>query len=438
MTIESKYLYNDLELMTKQMLDKSILLLQQLTDEDLKALQKKNIVYFLTARMLFLQSTEVGVTVDSELLNLAKQEYELAQAAGGMQLSPLFEVDLDYSQFTVRGHYTRSEELSKYFKTMMWFGTAPLAFVDKDKQILLDNVLQALLITYTTIADSEQTCDAKLWSEIYQPTSQYVGLSDDINVFSMNGLRSSVFGDNENPDIYNDENYRDKLEKAVKVSGKIMLPNGEVAPSGGVTVNIITFAPSYVIPFVTVAIPEGQNSVVYELYVLPNVKCLIKYSVEPGSKYLSTYYSANDSSSNNNKLSSLEIGTSDITNINGVLKRGIQITGKISLPNGQKAPAGGLNISIDAVNNKNEFIGDNSVPALVTINENQNSVEYSLLVSPIDNVNDIKIKYSILNLDTNYEWQGYYCSTGTTAKFNNAEILKLENKDISNINITVI
>lgn len=236
MGIETNYLYQDLDRMTKQMLDKSILLETQLTDPDLKELQKKNIVYFLVARMLMLQSEDTGTEAAPELLDIAKQEYDLIQKAEGIQPSPLFKVDVDYSQFTVRGHYTRSEELGRYFKAMMWFGNIPLAFVSDNKEIIYDNVIQALLITFTTIADSEGINDAELWSDIYQPTSQYVGLSDDINVFTMNGLRSSVFGENEDPDIYNDEEYRDKLTEAVKalpepqIQGKITessIPTGK-------------------------------------------------------------------------------------------------------------------------------------------------------------------------------------------------------------------
>jgi hypothetical protein len=122
MSIESNYLYQDLDQMTKQMLDKSIQLESQLSDEALKQLQKKNIAYFLVARMLLLQSEDASVKVTPDILDLAKQEYELAQAAEGITLSPLFNTDVDYSQFTVRGHYTRSEELGRFFKAMMWFG----------------------------------------------------------------------------------------------------------------------------------------------------------------------------------------------------------------------------------------------------------------------------------------------------------------------------
>ncbi|MDF2485967.1 MAG: hypothetical protein K0R46_2135 [Herbinix sp.] len=213
--VESSFLYDDLELMTKQMLDKSILLLNTLEDEKLKELQKNNVVYFLVARMLMLQSTALAVEVDAELMNIAKQEYELSDKASGIELSPLINKEVDYSQFTVRGHYTRTEELGKFFRTMMWFGTFPYAFYSRD-EYQYDNVLKSLLIAYMTFAKSEQISDAELWSNIYVPTSSYVGLSDDIDVFTMNKLRKEVFGDMEDPNAFNDEKYYSRLELAVK------------------------------------------------------------------------------------------------------------------------------------------------------------------------------------------------------------------------------
>ncbi len=244
MSIESNYLYQDLDLMTSQMLSKSLLLDTLLTDSKLKELQKNNIIYFMVARMLILQSQEIAVSVDADhqyLLDAARQEYELVQAAEGVTESPLFGEELDYSQFTVRGHYTRTEELSRYFRAMMWLGYAPLGFVNNEGVILYDNVLQALLITYTTITDlknsvreSKPTSDAKLWSDIYQPTAQYVGLSDDINVFTMNGLRLDIFGEDENPDIYNDEEFHDALTDAVKALPEPQI-QGEIIQTSQVT-----------------------------------------------------------------------------------------------------------------------------------------------------------------------------------------------------------
>lgn len=214
--IESDSMYRSLDQMTKDMLENSAALYKELKDEKLKALQEKNIVYFLVGRMLFLNSEAAGIDVGSDLLELAKEEYALIGKAEGYARSPLLDKDFDYSQFTVRGHYTRSDELGRYFKTMMWFGTFPLPLVDENKEVNYDNTLQALLISFTTFLDNGGTCDAKLWSDIYLPTGQYVGQSDDINVFTMNGLRLSVFGDSNDPNTFNDSNYHDKLIEGVK------------------------------------------------------------------------------------------------------------------------------------------------------------------------------------------------------------------------------
>lgn len=214
--IESNYLYTYMDILTNQMLDKSIRLLESLEDSNMKALQENNIVYFLVARMLILNSSDSNLEISDELLNIAKEEYNLIEAAENFIQSPLFGYDLDYSQFTVRGHYTRSEELGRFFKALMWFGTAPLPFYDSDGKLIYDNVLQALLMSYTTFLDSNFICDAELWNSIYQPTKQYVGDSDDINVFMMNGLRLDVFDEIDDPNKFDDEEYYDRLVQAVK------------------------------------------------------------------------------------------------------------------------------------------------------------------------------------------------------------------------------
>ncbi len=223
MNVETSYLYEDLDLLTKQMLGNSLLLLAQLKDEKLIELQKDNVVYFLVARMLMLNSTEVPVEVDNELLTLARQEYQLATEAKEMTESPLIKSKVDYTMFTVRGHYTRSEELGRFFRTMMWFGILPYNFFDFEGVYQYENVLRSLLISYTTFAKNDTACNAELWSNIYLPTSEYVGVSDDINVFTMNELRQKVFQDVTNPDIFNDDVYYDALLAAVKA-----LPDPEI------------------------------------------------------------------------------------------------------------------------------------------------------------------------------------------------------------------
>ena len=52
----------------------------------------------------------------------------------------------DYSQYIPRGHYTRSEELKKYFKAMMWYGRLTFRLLDdfETRRALL--LIQALRI----------------------------------------------------------------------------------------------------------------------------------------------------------------------------------------------------------------------------------------------------------------------------------------------------
>lgn len=229
MSVESNYLYNDLKLMSEQMLLNSIDLFNVLKDEELKQLQKNNIVYFLVASELMGASTEITAKVDPKLKELANNELDLIAQSKGYVRSPLFQNDMDYSQFTVRGHYTRSDELGQFFKTMIWYGIAPLPFFNDSGDWNKSNTFQALLQSLSIFLDPGygKVSATEQWSNIYSITSQYVGLSDDIQAFTMNKLRVSVFGEDTNPDNYNDSKYEDKLLKAVKdlpepqIQGKI-------------------------------------------------------------------------------------------------------------------------------------------------------------------------------------------------------------------------
>lgn len=67
---------------------------------------------------------------------------------------------IDFSQFQPRGHYSRSEELQKYFKAMMWLGRIEIYvkgpnqqvsdYVQKDNDIYRQT-LMATLLTYSSI-----------------------------------------------------------------------------------------------------------------------------------------------------------------------------------------------------------------------------------------------------------------------------------------------
>lgn len=77
---------------------------------------------------------------------------------------------VDYSLMTPRGHYTRSEDLTRYFKAMSVLGNT--MFLIDDPRTLRVGALIAGLITATP----ENLTD---WETIYHPTAFLVGTADD-------------------------------------------------------------------------------------------------------------------------------------------------------------------------------------------------------------------------------------------------------------------
>jgi len=73
----------------------------------------------------FFTQEEVGIysfEIPSFVKDLVRQEMELIEKHEGWDFSPIFIYKEDYSQYVPRGHYTKSEKLKNYFKSMMWYG----------------------------------------------------------------------------------------------------------------------------------------------------------------------------------------------------------------------------------------------------------------------------------------------------------------------------
>jgi len=216
--LESEILSKDLEILTDNMLKKSIALLNRIEDSKLKALQEKNVSYFLVAKMLLSDSENENLTASSRILDLARREYELIKDAAGVSRSFLFEnQDIDYSQFTVRGHYTRSERLQNYFRAMMWYGFIPINLMNMETdELYYEDTLRALLIAYTVFMEHDGPNDVNLWSNIYELTDFYVGQSDDITILDLREVLISVFGEDVDVNNLGDFNYKDEIHKEVK------------------------------------------------------------------------------------------------------------------------------------------------------------------------------------------------------------------------------
>ncbi|KAF0110985.1 MAG: hypothetical protein FD147_1291 [Chloroflexi bacterium] len=184
-----------LEELTTAMVEACLHQYEQLKGTDLEQITLRNAAYFaVAANLLGLQ-----VTVPSEAQALADQELALIKAHSADQVSPIwnmggeFSDELlieDYSQYIPRGHYTRSEELKNYFKTMMWYGrlTFRLKNTIETQRALL--MIQAMRNTQTASGRSA----LELWQDIYDPTVFIVGKADDLSIYEYGAISDQIFG----------------------------------------------------------------------------------------------------------------------------------------------------------------------------------------------------------------------------------------------------
>jgi hypothetical protein len=131
--------------------------------------------------------------------SLAQAELDLIEAASGPAPSPIFthlKYGEDYSQYLPRGHYTKSEALKAYFKTMMWYGRMTFRLDDpEDPQAGPDETRMALLLALALrdgVAGTEPTLE--LWKVLYDPTAFLVGRSDDLTVEDYLAAMDDVYG----------------------------------------------------------------------------------------------------------------------------------------------------------------------------------------------------------------------------------------------------
>jgi hypothetical protein len=156
---------------------------------------KSNLAFFVVAGQLL----QTGDSIPGEVADVVNKELTLIEAHNTQAVSPIWDQpDLppaeklieDYTQYIPRGHYTRTEELKKYFKGMMWYGR--LTYRLKND---LETRRSLLLVQALRKAKSEDGTPAiTLWENIYDPTVFIVGKSDDLSFKEYGALSDSVFG----------------------------------------------------------------------------------------------------------------------------------------------------------------------------------------------------------------------------------------------------
>jgi hypothetical protein len=131
--------------------------------------------------------------------DLAQAEVILVNKATGTSASPIFPLlkyGEDYSQYSPRGHYTKSLQLRNYFKTMMWYGRMTFRLNDiENPEVGPTETRMALLLSLAVRDGTDGSLTAlKLWEDLYSPTAFLVGRSDDLTVQHYLDVMDDIYG----------------------------------------------------------------------------------------------------------------------------------------------------------------------------------------------------------------------------------------------------
>jgi hypothetical protein len=214
--LEREHFIATLEKLTQTMLQASQSQFDELQGTTLEEPARRNLAYFAVAAQLL----DMPEPVPAQVKDLVDAEVALITAHNGPAVSPIWDrEDLpndkklieDYSQYVPRGHYTRSAELQRYFKAMMWYGR--LTFRARDafetRRALL--LVQALRSAST----SDGTSATQLWQNIYESTVFIVGKADDLSYFEYGGLSDQIFGADASSQSFADDSKLEAFRQAV-------------------------------------------------------------------------------------------------------------------------------------------------------------------------------------------------------------------------------
>ena len=169
--LEHKYFIDDLDTLTRAMMDASSAAYETVSEPAVKQAALDNLNYL---------SVPYGILNPeaSNYAGIAAQEIVLiAEGSNGYVSSPLFYTEdypylEDYSQYKPRGHYTRSEEFERYFRAMMWYGriTFSLDLPYATQAGLRHAARQALLLARDL---AQVTVNDEKASELFEKTAHW-------------------------------------------------------------------------------------------------------------------------------------------------------------------------------------------------------------------------------------------------------------------------
>jgi hypothetical protein len=161
------------------------------------------------------QVLDPDVLVPAYAEDLVEAEVALVEDAAGMLPSPIFpelRYGEDYTQYIPRGHYTKSDALKAYFKSMMWYGrmTFRVSRPNETRSALL-------LVHALRTAQVKGRPALEPWADLYSSTVFFVGRSDDLTVLQYGKVMDQIYGDGITVDELVDEQRLERFIEDVKL-----------------------------------------------------------------------------------------------------------------------------------------------------------------------------------------------------------------------------
>ncbi len=178
--LEEKKLLPVVAELSRKLLDRSLADAAATQPKSVAEALKVNIAYFAVPLALL---GEKLPALPAESTALLERELKLVNEAQGRGQC-LTGSEVIYNQFIVRGHYTRTEALQRYFKAVLWYGLIPRE-LDQEAP-----TLQSLIICDQLLGNDGLR---ELWAKVYEPTAFLVGTADDITFKEFSPLLRRVF-----------------------------------------------------------------------------------------------------------------------------------------------------------------------------------------------------------------------------------------------------
>lgn len=188
--IEKEELAPGLKKLTEAMLTETNKQYKVLKGTDWENAAMRNLGFFTVAGKLL----GLDIAIPKEIAEEINKELKLIRDHENIEISPLMslgqDTDIlnmpleDYSQYIPRGHYNKDENLSAYFKAMMWYGRMTFRLKNEDE------TRSAVLIALALNRDD----NLQKWDRIYEPTCFFVGKSDDLSYPQYNDILEKIYG----------------------------------------------------------------------------------------------------------------------------------------------------------------------------------------------------------------------------------------------------